>query len=88
MPRNLSDVLSTSASELDRLQRQLAFQQVYDEGRWRLGADGAECGSGWSAVHKVGGTREGCRVARLHAREGPDMRPDTHAPPSVSDEPA
>ena len=69
MPRNLSDALSASASELDRLERQLAFEQVYDEGRWRLGADGAECGSGWSAVHKVGGTpqsavRLGCTRVR------------------------
>ena len=33
MPRNLSDALSASASELDRLERQLAFEQVYDEAR-------------------------------------------------------
>ena len=56
MSRSLSLSLATSASELKTMQRELAFQRVYDEGRWRLGADGGACGSGWSAVHKVRGT--------------------------------
>eukprot|EP00964_Phaeocystis_antarctica_P023898 scaffold13374_cov45-Phaeocystis_antarctica.AAC.1 len=38
--------------QLDSLHREIAFERVYAEGRWKNGADSAACLSGWSDVSK------------------------------------
>ena len=37
------DRLRRTSAQLDTLQRRLAFERVYEEGRWKNGADSASC---------------------------------------------
>ena len=51
------DRLRRTSAQLDTLQRRLAFERVYEEGRWKNGADAASCSSGWSDVGRGQATK-------------------------------
>ena len=60
--------LTRSSAELETLQRRLAFERVYEEGRWKNGADSASCLSGWSDVSR-GQATEAVRVLAQVVKE-------------------